>query len=235
MAQRHDASFDRLIALLLTRLERIAAVTCGEQSVDDLRNEAWIIADGIRAERGVDIDPDDEEIHATIIAQLYKQFGQFVDRPMRFAVRLDKDERDDDGDFRKNAVSARLSGPRSCEPEVAMQLAEDSAEAARIIHARFAEATAYYYVFEQFDGDRAALARHLAIQPSTLKMRLGRADTAVRSQPSMFDGIASIAPDFWPLRGKWRHQHAPARFLRVCGQMRPIQRHLFLAYGAVFR
>ena len=235
MAQRHDESFDRLIALLLKRLERIAAVTCGDQSVEDLKSEAWIIAHGIRAERGVDIEPDDEEIQAEIIAQLYKRFGQFVDRPMRFAVRLDKEERDDDGDFMTNSVSARLSGPRNCEPEVAMQLAEDSTEAARIVHARFAEATAYYHVFEQFDGDRAALSRHLAIQPSTLKMRLGRAQTSVRCQPSMFDGIASIAPDFWPLRGEWRRQYAPVRFLRLCGQMRPIQRHLFLGYGAVFR
>ena len=236
MAQRPDASFfDRLIAPMLKHLRHIAGLTRGEQSVDDLKSHAWIIAEEIKAERGADIEPDDDEIQATIVARLHKLFGRFVNRAMRFAVRLDQEDRDDNGDFRENSVSARLAASQAYEPEVALQLAEDAAEAGRVIHAQFSEAVAYYHVFDQFDGDSAAVARYLAIQAATLKTRLARADAAARHQPSVFDGVASIPPDFEPRRGRWRRQHAPTRFRRVCVHMRPAQRHLFLRFGAVFR
>jgi len=236
MAQRHDASFfDRLIAPMLKHLRHIAGLTRGEQSVDDLKSHAWILAEEIKAERGADIEPGDEEIQATIVAKLHRMFGHFVNRAMRFAVRLDQEDRDDDGDFRENSVSARLAAAQTYEPEVALQLAEDAADAARVIRAQFSEAVAYYHVFDQFDGDSSAVARHLAIQAATLKIRLARADAAVRHQPSVFDGVASIPHDFQPRHGRWRRQHAPIRFRRVCGHMRPAQRHLFMRFGTVFR
>ncbi|WP_042337926.1 hypothetical protein [Paraburkholderia ferrariae] len=235
MAQRHDASFfDRLIAPMLKHLRHIAGLTRGEHTVDDLKSEAWIIAEEIKAERGAEIEPDDDELQATVVSRLHKLFGRFVNRAMRFATRLDHDERDD-GDFRENAVTARLAASPSYEPEVALQLAEDAADAARVIHAQFSEAVAYYHVFDQFDGDSGALARYFAIQSATLDARLARAEAIARRQPSVFDGVASIPPDFRPRRGRRLRRHAPVRFRRVCGAMRPAQRHLFLRYGAVFR
>lgn len=220
MAQRHDASFfDRLIAPMLKHLRHIAGLTRGEQSVDDLKSHAWIIAEEIKAERGAEIEPDDEEIQATIVARLHKLFGRFVNRATRFAVRLDQEDRDDDGDFRKNAVLTHLSGPQ-LEPEVAL-LAKNAAETARVIHAQFSEAIAYYHVFGQFGGDSAAVARY---PPSRLQ----------RSKPGSQEPIpprATSHPYWWrgkhstgfqPRRGRWRRQqHAPIRFWRVCGHMRP--------------
>lgn len=236
MVQRHDESFfEHLIAPMLKHLRQIAGLTRGEQSVDDLKSHAWIIAEEIKAERGADIEPDDEEVQATIVARLHRMFGRFVNRAMRFAVRLDQENRDDNGDFRENSISARLAASQTYEPEVALQLAEDAAETARIIHAQFSEAVAYYHVFDQFDGDSTTVARYLAIQAETLKTRIARADIAARHQPSVFDGVASIPPDFQPRRGRWRRRRAPIRFRRVCGHMRPAQRHLFLRFGAVFR
>jgi hypothetical protein len=237
MAQLNDASFfDRLIKPILKHLRHIAGLTQGDQSVDDLKSQAWIIAAEIEAERGGTIEPDDvAEVQATIVKRLHTLFGRFANRAMRFAARLDRDERDDDGDFRENAVSARLAAPQSYEPEVALQLAEDTAEAARVIHAQFSEAVAYFHVFDQFDGDSGALARYFAIQSATLAVRLTRATASARHQPSVFDGVASIPPDFRPQPGKWRRRHAPVRFRRVCDVMRPAQKHLFLRYGAVFR
>ncbi|WP_322056789.1 hypothetical protein [Paraburkholderia sp. J63] len=237
MAQRDDASFfDRLIAPMLKHLRHIASLTQGEHSVDDLKSEAWLIAEELKEERGSALEPENANLQETIVARLHKRFGRFVNRAMRFAVRLDREERDDDGNFSGNAVSARLAGPRTHEPEVAMELEEEAADFARVIHAQFSEAVAYYHVFDQFDDDSDAIARYLAIQSTTLDARLSRARATALRQPSVFDGVASIPADFRPPRGRWRRRrHAPARFRRVCGAMRPAQKHLFLRYGAVFR
>jgi hypothetical protein len=236
MAQRSDATFfERLIAPMLKHLRHIAALTRGEHTVDDLKSEAWIIAEEIKAERSGAVEPEDADLQATVVARLHKLFGRFVNRAMRFAVRLDQEEHDDDGDVRENAISARLTASPSDEPEVALQLAQEAVEAARVIHAQFSEAVAYYHVFDQFDGDSGALAQYFAIRPTTLGARLARAEATARRQPSAFDGIASIPSSFRPRRGRWRRQRAPARFRRICSGMRPMQRHLFLRYGAVFR
>jgi len=236
MAQRDEASFfERLIPPMLKHLRQIAGLTQGEHSVDDLKSEAWIIAKEIKTERGGAVEPEDADLQETVVARLHKLFGRFVNRAMRFAVRLDQEERDDDGNLGKSAVSARLEGPQRYEPEVALQLAEEAAEVERVIHARFSEAVAYYHVFDQFDGDSGAIARYFAIQRDTLGERLARAEATSRRQPSMFDGVASIPVDFQPRRGRRLHRRAPVRFRRVCDAMRPTQKHLFLRYGAVFR
>ncbi|WP_229699563.1 hypothetical protein [Burkholderia cenocepacia] len=52
MTKRHDASFfERLTAPMLRHLRYIAKLTQGEHTVDDLKSEAWIIAEEIKAER----------------------------------------------------------------------------------------------------------------------------------------------------------------------------------------
>ncbi|MBN3850138.1 hypothetical protein G3N58_25440 [Paraburkholderia sp. Ac-20342] len=235
MSQRNDASFfHRLISPMLKQLRYIAKLTQGEHTVDDLKSEAWLIAEEIKAERGGAVEPDDADFQERVIAGLHKLFGRFVNRAMRFATRLDQDERDDDGDFRENAVSARLSAPQSYEPEIALQLEEEAAEAARVIHAQFSEAVAYYHMFDQFDGDTSALAGYFAITARTLRTRLQRADLSARRQPSVFDNVASIPPDFVSRRGMWHRQPSRNQFLRVCGSARPAQLHLFLKFGRVF-
>ncbi|MCG5073020.1 hypothetical protein [Paraburkholderia tagetis] len=236
MAQRDEAFFfERLIPPMLKHLRQIAGLTQGEHSVDDLKSEAWIIAKEIKTERGGTVEPEDADLQETVVARLHKLFGRFVNRAMRFAVRLDQEEQDDDGKFSKNAVSARLEGPQFYEPEVAMELAEDAAEVERVIHTRFSEAVAYYHVFDQFDGDSGAIARYFAIAPKTLKVRRIRVETVARLQPSVFDGVTSIPPDFQPRPGRLLRRRAPVRFRRICGATRPAQLHLFLRYGAVYR
>ncbi|MFT4068957.1 hypothetical protein [Paraburkholderia sp.] len=235
MAQRHDASFfDRLISPMLKHLRYIAKLTQGEHSVDDLKSEAWIIAEEVKAERGETIEPDDAELQETIVERLHKLFGRFVNRAMRFATRLDQDERDDDGDFRENAISARLSAPQAYEPEVALQLEEEATEVAAVIRARFSEAVAYYHMFDQFDGDSSALASHFAITKKTLRTRLRRVEKDALTQPSVFDSVASIPSDFMSRRGAWHRQPSLHQFRRICGSAQPAQLHLFLKFGRVF-
>ncbi|WP_186172937.1 hypothetical protein [Burkholderia gladioli] len=234
MADRSSASFfHRLIAPLLRRLKHLAELTQREQSVDDLKSEAWILAEEIKTERGHDIEPEDEELQSTIMERLYKRFGKFVNRQFRYAVRIDQEERNADGEFMENSVFARLSGPAQHEPEVAARQTEEAAEAQAAIAARFSEAVAYLHMFDYFDGSSETLASYLAIATAMLQRRVRRAERTAREQPSMFDGIASIPRDFMAKPGTWRYKPESNKFKRICGTA-PSQLHLFLRYGKVF-
>ncbi|RQV69411.1 hypothetical protein DF024_00330 [Burkholderia cenocepacia] len=235
MTSSHNASFfERLIAPMLRHLRHIAKLTRGEHSVDDLKSEAWIIAEGIRAERGGELDPEDAGLQETIVTRLHKLFGQFVNRAMRFAVRLDQEDHDDDGKTRENSLAARLAGPVHYEPHRAIEREEELTKTEQIIAAQFSEAVAYFHMFDQFDGDSGALASYLAIESRTLRTRLRRAEQTARDQPSAFDNVATIPSDFMARRGTWRRQPALSQFQRVCGSARPTQLHLFLRFGNVF-
>ncbi|CAJ2802051.1 Uncharacterised protein [Burkholderia pseudomallei] len=235
MAQRHDASFfDRLIAPMLRHLRHIARLTQGEHTVDDLKSEAWIIAEEIKAERGSAIEPDDADLQESVVARLHKMFGRFVNRAMRFATRLDQEDRDDDGDLRENSVAARVAGPAHYEPHAAFEHNQEIEETALVIASQFSEAVAYFHMFDQFDGDSAALATYFAIKARTLRTRLRRAENTARDQPSVFDRVAAIPPDFMAARGTWARQPAFNQFRRICGSARPAQLHLFLQFGKVF-
>lgn len=235
MTKQHGGSFfERLIAPMLRHLRHIAKLTQGEHTVDDLKSEAWIIAEEIKAERGGEVDPEDVGLQETVVTRLHKLFGQFVNRAMRFAVRLDQEDQDDDGDTRENALAARLAGPAHYEPHSAIEREQEIAETEQRITAQFSEAVAYFHMFDQFDGDSTALASYLAIKSRTLRTRLRRAEQTARDQPSAFDNIAAIPSDFIARGGTWCRQTTLNQFHRVCGSARPAQLHLFLRFGKVF-
>lgn len=235
MSHRDEPSFfHRLITPMIKRLRHLAGLTQKEQTVDDLKNEAWILAEEIKTERGCKIEPEDEELQSTVIARLYQRFGQFVNREFRHAVRLDQEERDADGEFMANSVFGRLAGPELHEPEFAALLQEGVAEEQAAIAARFSEAVAYFQLFDHFDGDSAALAGYFAITSSMLNRRVRRVEQIAREQPPVFDGPASIPSDFMAKPGVWCRKRAVRKFHRVCGNARPSQLHLFLKFGRVF-
>jgi hypothetical protein len=232
-AKREAAFFTRMIAAMLSHLKRIAGSTQGEHSVDDLKNEAYIIAADVRADLTHDVEPEDEQLQSTVIAKIQKLFGRFVNRPMRYAARIDRDDVDDDGDFVGNAIAARLSAPEAYEPHVALEQREESDAAKQAIDAQFSEAVAYLRVLDRFDGDKPIIARYLAIHASTLDARLSRAGLFAEFQPSMFDGIETVPDDFFPRRGFRRRRQPFAGFHRICKEARPWQTHLYSKVGSV--
>lgn len=232
MTDRDGAAlFHRLIAPMIRRLTHLAELTSREQSVDDLKSEAWILSEEIKVERGRYIEPEDEELQSTIMERLFKRHGKFVNRQFRHAVRIDQEERNTDGEFMTNSVFARLSGPAQHEPEVAAQQAEETVEAQAAIAARFSEAVAYFHMFDHFDGSSEALASYLAIAAGLLQRRVRRAERITREQPSMFDGITGIPRDFMGKPDPPRCKRRADNFHQVCGKARYSQLHLFLQDG----
>ncbi|MFM0670029.1 hypothetical protein [Paraburkholderia sediminicola] len=238
MDVKRDASFfARLIAPMLKRLRLIASSTRGEHTVDDLKAEAWIIASDVQTEQGVDLEPDDAELQHTVVTRIEKMFGRFANRKMRFALRLDRDDVDDNGELSTNSIAAGLSGPDVYEPEQAAALFQENEESERRLGARYAEAVAYVRVLEHFDSDKRVIANYLCLPLPTLESRLRRAESLAECQPSMFDGVEIIPADFLPPRGSRRAglRAVNNKFRSVCKMINPRQAHLFLRLGAVFR
>lgn len=219
---------------MLKQLERIAGSSRGEHSLEDLKSEAWIAAQEIQAESGVDFEPEDERLQSAILIRLKKAFGRFANRMMRFALQLDHEDVGADGDALPNSVAASLSGPDAYEPEVAIERAQDIEASALILAERFAEAVAYFRTFENFDNDRRAVAAYLAIPMATLRTRLRRAEIAAATQTSMFDGIEKIASDFMPKRGYWLRRPTTRRGRLFCLLARTIQLRLLSSLPVLF-
>ncbi len=237
MAFDHDdAFFTRLIAPMLGQLRRLAAATRGEQTVDDLKTEAWLAARDIQTERGAEFQPEDEGFQQAIVAKLRKAFGRFANRKMRFAHQLDHEARGDDGDFLPNSIGSRLSAPEAYEPQIAIEAIERHAEYTERLASRFTEAIAYLRVLAHYDDDKREIADYLAISIGGLDGRLARAETFAELQASLFDGIENVPADFLPPRAQKRS--ARGRLLmtwkRVCFLMRPRQESLFSAIPFAF-
>ncbi|WP_175691623.1 hypothetical protein [Burkholderia anthina] len=228
------AFFQRVTSLIRKQLERIAWSSEGDHSVDDLTSETWLIVDELHADSDATPDPDDESLRDMIVARLQRQFGKFVNRKERFALRIDRDDIDDDGDFLPSAVGARLSAPEKYEPLVALEMREDAAAAARAIGGRFSEAIAYLRTFERFDGDAVRVATYLAIGARTLNRRVARASHTEETQPSMFDGIEAIPADFVPLAGRWASPPLPHHYRSACAAAWPVQLQFFIRSSKLF-
>ncbi|MFM0160688.1 hypothetical protein [Paraburkholderia sediminicola] len=238
MPSNHDNSFfTRLISPMLDQLRRLAHGTRGEHSVDDLKNEAWLAAQDIHDETGVDLAPEDESLQQAILTKLRKAFGRFANRKMRYAVQLDHEQAGDDGEFLPNSLASSLAAPDAYEPEIAIERAEESAASEDRLAGRFTEAVAYLRTLDHFDNDSGRVAVHLAITMGVFKSRLASAATMAELQRSLFDGIETIPRDFVPLRGRAARLMARAsiEWERICVLVKPRQQRLFSSLPMLFR
>lgn len=204
--------FARLIYSLAADLRKIAGGSSGEVTVEELQAETWIAAAELSDGEGAAPEPTDDDFRGKILSRLWKKFGRFTDRPLKFAYRLDDDYEGEDG-VRENSVSASLQAPSSFEPEealIARQEALENDEETRLAE-RFAEAVAYVRVSDSFDRDWPAIASHLAIAESTLFKRIRRAKRTVEVQSSMFDGIEHVPQDFMPPQRRRARPLPPSR------------------------
>ena len=228
--------FARLISPMLDQLRRIAHGTRGEQSIDDLKAEAWIAAQEVSREIGEVIEPDDERMQTAVLSKLRKAFGKFVNRKMRFAVQLDHERAGEDGEFIPNSIAAGLAAPEGYEPEFVLTSKEDQVAREMLLTHRFSEAVAYLRTLSHFDHDKRVIAEYLAIPISTLNGRLRRAEHSALIQPSMFDGVESVPANFVPRRGH-RHLELPKgrRQCLECISRRAAQLRLHSMFPSIFR
>jgi hypothetical protein len=235
IVDQDDSFFAKLVLPLMGRLRYLVSVSCGEQTIDDLKAEAWLAAYDIREEEGVEFEPTDAAFQQAVFFRLMKKFGKYANRHMRFAVRLDEESRSDDGDSMPNPVARSLASPQAYEPETALMEAERRAELQSRL-ARYTEAVAYLGVLDHFGGDLSAMAKHLVLSTKTVRTYLSRAAVFSEQQSSLFDGIERLRDDFVPARGRlFRVVRVGVRpWVRVCILKRPLQLRLFSSLPLIF-
>lgn len=181
-------------------LKRIAARTKGEFTFEDLGSEAWLIAGKLADRRGYAVDFRDVDDQEQVLAWLYKRFVAYADKTLRKAQRLDLETENEDGRKVLNALANLLSAPETTDPLVFLQTQEDEIDYADLVRVSYSQASAYVVLLVRFG--RNELATYLSITHSTLVRRIHRAVAWRRTQPSIFDGIATIDNSFMPARGR---------------------------------
>ena len=96
-------------------------------------------------------------------------------------------------------MASLLAAPESF-PAKRLALLEEAPNAAQVTRHSYSQASAYVTLRYRFDWDASDLAHHLCMVVATVRVRLRWHATLMRRQPSLFDGLRTIALDFEPTR-----------------------------------
>jgi len=195
-----QSPFDTFLAQRRTDLRRIAGRTRGEYSFEELQSEAWIIASEIEVQRGFRFGFRDQDDQDTLFGWMHNRFVKYANKAVRYAVRLDRNWDAEENEQAGNALARLLTAPPNSDPQVRQQAHDSSNELLEVIRRSYTQAAAYVFLLIRVDWDWADLAGQLWVGEVTLRHRVKTAGLLARVQPSVFDGIASIDPEFEPRR-----------------------------------
>lgn len=184
-------------------LGRIAHATQGEMEVDDLIQEAWIIAAEVADDLGEPFDFANPDHQDKLLAWMYARFVKFADKTVRYATKLDRGWDDDSEQTAGKAIASLLSGPESDDPLVRELIENQAAELMERVRASYSQAAAYVILLARVEWDVGDLADLLWVCRETARRRLERAARHAAIQPSCFDGVEAIPEDFAPWRRRW--------------------------------
>jgi DNA-directed RNA polymerase specialized sigma24 family protein len=180
-------------------LRRIARQS-REFCFDDMQSEAWLIAERIALRRGRAVDFADIADQETVLSWLYRELVTFAEKAVRFAVRLDKDW--DSEDSAGNLLDRLLAAPAHFDPLARMLDEQVQRDVLEAIQVSYSQTAAYVILLDRFAWDMDELAEHLKVVLGTLRNRITRSCGHMKIQPSLFDGVESIAADFQPTHGR---------------------------------
>lgn len=195
--------FASFLTKMKARFQRIAKETKNEKAVEDLHNDAYVIALDIGDKRGRPIDLSDPADQDLVMRELYLENVKRADFRMRYAIRIDQEP---EGDVEGSTWVERLPAAASSDPLVSLLAQESAIDVDAKLAERYSQATAYAITFSNFNNDRQKVCAHLVVSLGTLARRVTVAVNTVKVQPSMFDRVERIPTDFIPLKGK---EYAP--------------------------
>ena len=169
-------------------------------SVDDMVSESWILAIEIGQRRGWNFDFFDQDDQDTLLAWMHNRFVKYAEKAVRYAIKLDRNWDNDDGEQTGAALARLLTAPIDTDPQVRQQALEEKDDLIAVIQQSYSEASAYVLLLVRVDWHLEDLAGLLQIGQGALKQRLRASGLRARVQPTLFDGIDKIDPDFEPQR-----------------------------------
>jgi len=183
-------------------LRRIARLTCGEHTAEDVEVEAWLIADRIATKRGFPVNFSHRADQEQLLAWLHNELVKFADKRLRYAVKLDKDWDKEDADGAVHRMARLLTAPEHFDPAVLLLSREDAPDPIALTRHSYSQASAYVILLCRFDWDTEELAAHLRIVRRTLIERVRWCGAWTSWQGSLFDGLQVVALDFEPTRAR---------------------------------
>lgn len=174
---------DRFHKFLETRrsdLRRIAAQTRGELSVDELASESWIMAIEIGQRRHWQFDFADEDDQDALLAWMHNRFVKYAEKAVRYAVKLDRDWDNEDGERAGATLARLLTAPLQSDPQAAQQAQEEQQELFAIVRHSYSEAAAYVLLLIRVDWHIEDLAALLRVGLCALRQRLKKAGLLAR-------------------------------------------------------
>lgn len=188
-------------------LRRIASATQGEMEVDDLIQEAWVVA--IEIGEGMDepFDFSNVEHQEHLLAKMYVRFVKYADKTVRFAMKLDRGWDEPEEESVGAALANSLASPETDNPLTRAVLEDQATEFMEVVRASYSQAAAYVILLGRVEWDLGELADLLWVGRQTVRRRLGRVVEVLEAQPSCFDGVAAIPEDFEPWKKRWIHAY----------------------------
>lgn len=123
-------------------LRRIANATQGEMELDDLIQEAWVVAIeiGERMEEPFDFSNVEHQEH--LLAKMYVRFVRYADKTVRFAVKLDRGWDDPEEESAGMAMANALASPETDNPLTRAVLEDQATEFMEVVRASYSQAAA---------------------------------------------------------------------------------------------
>ncbi len=191
--------FQAFLKKMAVNFRSIAKAAKHEVTVDDLKQDAWLIAQELGEKRGREVDFSDPDDQALVMRRVNFRNVARGDWKLRKAVRIDRQPDDDENSLR---WADRLAASPASDPVTMLIMCESAQKLEELLANSFSQAVAYLAAFSNLKNDHRRICAHLAISGSTLNRRIKDAVAVFKRQPSLFDGIENIKDSFLPLKGR---------------------------------
>lgn len=197
-----DKAFARFLARHKSDLNRISRHTRGEESLESVQSEAWMLLHDLIG-KCVAIDLDLPEHCSLVISYLYQKLVRYTELHIRNAVRLDQELDGDDSSY-ANPLLNRLAADEQYDPLVALECREAQAQRSSedLLNPHRSLASAYLELLAHFGNEMARVAQHLMISLSYCYQRCAHAKELAKFQRCLPAALHPGDEEFVP--GPWR-------------------------------
>lgn len=193
-----DTAFDLFIKAKEPSLRGIANKAGPAFEFADVCQTAWIMAAKIEQDHGYTIDFSKSSDQNLVVSWVYNELIRYDHKSVRYADSVDDDTENEHGPNARALMAGLLAAPADSDPLYSLEWDEEHGTTAFLLclQRSYSEAAAYLILLIRVHWDTPTLAERLYITERTLVVRVNRAGDLARVQPTLFDGIETIDPDF---------------------------------------
>lgn len=189
-------AFARFAATNRSAFRRISRATQGEQSPEDVENEAFILAAELIS-KGAALDLDDRSHQDLVIRHLYQALVRYTELNVRHAVRLDHSPCGEEDEA--HPLMNKLAAAEEFDPAVSVARSQDEAmgdQQEPTPHESLAGA--YVHLLRMFDNRMPRVAEHLLLSVSHSYRRVAQAKVLAALQRSLMEACRRREDAFVP-------------------------------------